>query len=892
MNKATSKLLENQAQMPDMVGVIRLYVHGNLEREYPLGAKPLVIGRSTECDVILPNSAISRRHAKVIAGDSVAVVKDLGSAHGIQVDGQAIQEYELRSRDQFSILQYQFKFTSAADYKMEQESQADHATATIGAFGPKSGDPVNSAGSVPPGDYYGAPGGVRPPIDGSTFLAEVLAVAREKWRLIAAFMVAALIGGLLHGFLAVPMFDTNAQVQVESKIREVGGPFLDFENSQRVSDALVDEVEVLRSRTVLGEAVDNLGLSIKASPSYFPFVGSAIARTRSGDDIVAEPLFGSSEFAWSSESIVVESMDIPSGYLRQQFKIIAGNNGTYEVVDADGNALARGRVGELLSGWLPSDEPSSLFISELRANRGVVFKLTKIPSMVAIENLRNALRITDGGISSSIIRLSLSGPEPEKIAKTVDEIITVYVQQTVERQTEEAVRTLQFVEQQIPRAMENMEAAEARLNDLRLQRGSVDLPSDTQVVLDKIVRLEAQVSELQWSRAQLIERFTPQHPRVRSLDAQLRNLQQNLAGAESQVVQLPTTQREVLSISREVAVASGLYLSLVNRAQELQVVSAYAATTGNARVVDYAILPLLPFRPNKQFLLVIYLMLGLLLSAGFILFQRELHNVVRDPELIEARLNLPIYATLTHSSHQETLGNQDPGSGTPLLAAASPTDSAIEGMRSLRTSLQFAFVNSHNNVLLITGPTARIGKTFISSNLAAVLAASGRSVVVIDADLRRGTLHGQFNLSREPGLADVIGGGIELDDVIHKTELEGLHVVSAGAIPPNPSELLMHERFVSQLQVLSTQFDHVIIDSPPVLAVTDPALISRLAGVVLLVVKSGTHPMREIEQSVKQLMRVGANLKGVVFNDMPLSSGNVYGYRSYVEYTRSPSTTR
>jgi tyrosine-protein kinase Etk/Wzc len=221
-----------------------------------------------------------------------------------------------------------------------------------------------------------------------------------------------------------------------------------------------------------------------------------------------------------------------------------------------------------------------------------------------------------------------------------------------------------------------------------------------------------------------------------------------------------------------------------------------------------------------------------------------------------------------------------------ILATAKSRDEAIEGLRSLRTSLQFAFVNADNNILLITGPTPGVGKTFVASNLAVVLAASGRSVVVVDADLRKGRLHEQFNLSREPGLADCIGGDLNIENVTYETDVDGLFVVTAGAIPPNPSELLMHKRFGSLLQGLAKHFDHVIVDSPPVLAVTDPALISRLAGVVLLVVKSGVHPMREIEQSVKRLVRVGANLKGVVFNDMPLSAGTGYRYGSYFDHVR------
>ena len=380
----------------------------------------------------------------------------------------------------------------------------------------------------------------------------------------------------------------------------------------------------------------------------------------------------------------------------------------------------------------------------------------------------------------------------------------------------------------------------------------------------------------------MIERFTPQHPRVQSVDAQIADLNSELALAEADVRQLPTTEREILSVSREVAVASDMYVNLVNRAQELQVVTAFAATRGNVRVVDYASAPLAPYRPNRSLITMLYLFMGALLAGGIILFQRQIKDTVRDPEIIEARLDLPIYATVCHSTFQASIDNKSPDSG--VLAVANPTDLAIEGMRSLRTSLQFAFVNAANNILLITGPTARIGKTFVSTNLAAVLASSGRSVVVVDADLRRGSVHEQFALQREPGLADVIAGDLTIEDVTVKSNVDGLHVVPACAIPPNPSELLMHDHFVDLMKDLAAAYDHVIIDSPPVLAVTDAAVLSHLAGVVLLVAKCGAHSLREIEQSVKQLTRVGANLRGVVFNDMPAYSGHAYGQHTYGVY--------
>lgn len=862
--------------------VVQVYLHGKPKGEYPLGTKPLLIGRAPQSDIILADSSISRRHAKLFVRNGQIIIRDLGSAHGIIVNGTRVDEYELATGDEFSIVHYRMKIVGPGEQLVE--SNVPRGVLSARPAPPPADVPVSGpAAEVPAAMDVGS----------ALKVSDLLAAVMENWRLLAASAVVAILVGFFHGSVTPPAYETNASVQVEPKVREIGGPFTDFENSRRVNDALADQFEVLQSRAVLGPVVDNLGLAIRARPTYFPDfgagfglpkVGAAIARRRGEPGYVADSLFGLDRFAWSGERLTVETMEVPDDYHWATFTVVANGGERFAVRDGDGVILAEGRVGEELVDWLPSPEPSRLTVATLDANPGAEFRLTKVPRLAAISDLRSSLIYSSAGPESSIVRLGLAGGNPDRIAMIVNEVLRVYVDKNVEMQSQDATRTLQFVQQQIPIAQEKMEIAEARLNELRLQRGSVDLGSDTRVVLDKIVRLEREISTLESERTVLIERFMPEHPRIRALDSQMGRLRQELSETESAVKELPTTEREVLSLSREVSVASELYLSLVNRAQELQVVSAYAATTGNVRVVDYATPPLFPFAPNKQFMIMLYLMLGLGLSGGWVLFKRQLRNAVVDPDLIEARTGLPIYATLPHSDQQKSLAKRAGTEKFTLLANHDPADPAIEGMRSLRTSLQFAFVNSENNILLITGPTAGVGKTFVASNLAAVLANSGRSVVVVDADMRRGTLHEQFGIDRGPGLADAIGGDAELRDITHETNVEGLYVVTAGSLPPNPSELLMHGRFHAQLADLATRFDHVIIDSPPVLAVTDPALLTRQAGVVLLVLKSGVHPMREIEQTTKRLVRVGANLKGIVFNDMPTSSGSIYAYGSNYVY--------
>jgi tyrosine-protein kinase Etk/Wzc len=270
---------------------------------------------------------------------------------------------------------------------------------------------------------------------------------------------------------------------------------------------------------------------------------------------------------------------------------------------------------------------------------------------------------------------------------------------------------------------------------------------------------------------------------------------------------------------------------------------------------------------------------------------RALSGGVEDPGLIEKQINLPVYATITHSKRQEKIFKQLQSleAKQAILAIDSPQDVAIESLRSLRTALHFGMLDVKNNCILISGPSPTIGKSFICVNLAVVLTSNDKKVLLIDGDMRRGHLHKYLGMKRENGLSDFISGEIPIGQAMHQTTIKGLVLIPTGTLPPNPAELLLHKRFANCISVATPRFDHIIIDSPPILAVTDATIIGQMAGATLLVLKSGSHPMREIEQSVKRLHQAGVNLRGVLINDISLRSQR-YGdgkYNYYYSYEKN-----
>ena len=652
-------------------------------------------------------------------------------------------------------------------------------------------------------------------------------------------------------------------LQVEEKKAGLGN--LDINELFEGDTSISAEIEILRSRSVLGDVVDNLKLDIIVKPSYLPIVGAALARRYDPEN---------------RASIQVDRLDVPSDLVGAQLTLIAKESGHYELFGPDANQLLDGVVGQTAGLHLSGMAPLTIFVAELTADPGDEFLLQRRSRLHSIAGLQEALRISEKGRNSGILAIILEGENPEDVSRQVNEIANMYVRKNVERNSAEAEKTLSFLGAQLPIVKQNMETAEVTLNTYRLEKGSVDLPLETQGILATIVEVEAQRNQLKQERDKVIQGFTPAHPMVIALDKQIQRLAGELGSLNARVKDLPNTQQEVLRLFRDVQVNTELYMSLLNTTQELRVVR--GGTVGNVRVVDFAVPRYRPIKPKKTLILLLSLMLGGFLGVVGALVRKALSGGVEDPDLVEKQLGIPVYANVGHSKQQDRLfKNMKAGEVAHcVLAIANDEDASIESIRNLRTMLHFGTMDVKNNVILIVGPSPTVGKSFISVNLAAVLASANKQVLLIDGDLRKGHLHHYLGLKRGRGLSEIVSGRIKIGEAIHITSINGMDLIPTGKLPPNPAELLLHERFAECLNVLSPRYDHIIIDSAPILAVTDASIIGQLAGATLMVLKGGAHPMREIEQSAKRLQQAGVNLRGVLFNDMDVLNRR-YGAGKY-----------
>lgn len=717
-------------------------------------------------------------------------------------------------------------------------------------------------------------------------LGELLAVLLGgKWWVVGIAAVALLLGGF-YAWTAPRMYPADALVQVEQAQRGLSSMFSEELGSMLGEEApTAAEIELLQSRLVIGRVVDDLKLFIAAEPERFPVIGEAFARGWRAEEgqPFRSPFLGFDSYAWGGETIAVTQLDVPESLLGQTLTIIARPDGYYDLIGPDGEGLAReGRVAEEFS---PETRYGklTLFVQSLEARPGTRFKLLRKHRHHVISALKSDLSITEQGRQSGILSISSVAKSPEAAAARVNRLVEAYQRQNVERRSEEADQTLQFVRGQLPEIREELRAAETELNAFRSERGSANITKETEIILQQNVELEQNKLALQQQRQEALRRFTTDHPVVESLDAQMRRLDGELEQVSGQVRNLPETQRELLRLMRDVEVSTQLYTSLLNTAQELQV--ARAGTVGNVRIVDRAVEPLQPSSPRVGLILALSLMMGLMLGVIFIFLRRALQRGVLEPGQVEREVGLSTYASIPFSPLERRMNKlrlRGRKQGSGLLAVDNPQDVCTEALRSLRTALHFALMDAPNRIIAFTGPSPELGKSFVSLNFGAVLAEAGQRVLVIDLDLRRGHMHKVLGLGRAPGITDCVAGRADLADAIHKNpDQSNFFFLASGTLPPNPSELLMSDRFQRLLEQLQQRFDYIIIDTPPVLAVTDAAIIGRLAGTTLMVLKEGAHPVPVLRDSLQRLRQAGVAVRGVVFNMVGRTPGRYGGQYSY-----------
>ncbi|PSW28741.1 tyrosine-protein kinase [Photobacterium phosphoreum] len=692
-----------------------------------------------------------------------------------------------------------------------------------------------------------------------------------KWYILGITALFSIVG-IIVASLSTPIYKADALIQVEQKqtggisalVSSNMGEMFDQESSSSTESAIIG------SRMVLGETVDDLALTTVVTPNYLPYVGKGLARLRHQQiSINVSHFVIPDNMRTASVTLVITEID--------------SNNftkGRYEVTNAQGNILFKGKTGQWSEG-----HGYRLYVTDLNGKANDSFTITKRARYSAIQQLKANLTISEIGKQTGILELTFTGENPAEIEKIVNSISQNYLMQNIDRNSAEAEKSLAFLDQQLPKVKAKLTLAEDKLNDYRSKNDSVDLDLEAKSKLEAMVQLDGQLNELVFKESEVSQRFTQEHPMYIALQDKRGILNDEKKRLEKQIQKLPETQRAVLRLMRDVQVSQQIYLQMLNKSQELSIVK--AGTVGNVRILDKSQDYFSPIAPKKSLIVASFTVVGFMLVVtvilGFALFKRR----IESPADIEA-IGLPVYASIPLSNDQVVLDKKQKrthGVHKKLLSEVNPADLSIEALRSLRTSLHFAMMEAKNNILMISGPSPSVGKTFVTANIAAIIANAGHRVLVIDADMRKGRMGYQFSKSQKLGLSDYLSGQKTIAEVIKHPAIDNLDYISRGDIPPNPSELLMHPRFNALMEWAAEHYDMVLIDTPPLLAVTDAAIVGAHAGTTLLVGRFGENTVREVEITKQRFEQNGIEVKGFILNGVlhKASSyyGGNYGYYNY-----------
>ncbi len=615
---------------------------------------------------------------------------------------------------------------------------------------------------------------------------------------------------------------------------------------------------------------------------------------------------------------------------------------SYVVKELGGNRIGAGKNNIPLQ-----VDKFRLLLTNMKGKSGDSFQLTLQSLDEIAGGIVGSVSAGEVGTATGIIRLSVRNPNPARARDIANTLAQVYAEQNTLFKGEEARKSIEFIEEQMKVTRAALEDAEhqvqqyksssrifgleaattaivTQLTDLDKQKATLALQkklaeqsrlslkqtmASGKVLLPSVMQddplsgvLVERISELEIQKKILRLEKSEQHPAVRAIQTQIDEVMQKLRSSydaslkgidrdgqelEKQVAKLegklgglPDVERQLANLTRVAAVNVNIYTYLLQKHEEFRI--AKAAMVSNIQIIDVAKLPRSSVFPNRKKNILLGFLMGLMVGGGLAFFVDFLDDTLKDAEEVRYALGMPILATIPYIA-QDPVEDEDTPS---ILTFRSPKNAISEAFRSLRTSVHFSAISTDKKVILITSSFPGEGKTTIISNLAVTLAQAGSRVLIVDCDMRRPSLHKIFKKLKVPGLSEILAGDSSVEEALIVTPINGLDFIPAGTSPPNPSELLSSQQFQDLLNQFKLTYDHVLLDAPPVLAVTDAPLLTTAADLMILVLETERVPLKTAQRTMEMLDMVKAPIAGVVLNDKT-GQAQRYGYYGNKYYSYS-----
>ncbi|WP_201607411.1 polysaccharide biosynthesis tyrosine autokinase [Psychrobacter okhotskensis] len=727
-------------------------------------------------------------------------------------------------------------------------------------------------------------------------LMALLLVLLKGWKVVVFFAVLGLLIGILYSRYVNPTFKSDALIQIEENsqgIAALGESISELVGSE--ASKAQTEAELIRSRMILEPVVNLLHLRIQLTDPNVGYIDK-IKNDRTDTQInTAEGVSLDTE----SGQVQISQFNVSQAYLNQPFTLTRSATG---FVLTNGFDEFKGQIGQPHK-FKGVDGQIHITVNEL-PTESYPINISKQSVKATTDAINTALSVVEKGKQTGIIQLSMTGANQQQVTAVLNEIVLSYVNQNQSRGSEETTKTISFMETQIPTLKKRLEDSEAIFNEFRKKYGTIDVGKEAELLLGENSQIDAQLNELKLKKADLTTYYTEEHPLVIQINEQLAVLNGRKQEIDNTIAGLPEIQREFLQLSEDTAINREIYLTLLKNYEQLKIVK--AGQIGFARIIDLPISTFKAIAPKKLQIMILAMLLGTMLGAMLVLLKNLLRNVVKDPERLEAKTGVPVIATIPRSPLLSRL-SKSKKSADRMLAHVDHNSLSYEAIKSLRTNLMFGMPREgltaqSAKVILITGESPGVGKSFISANLSEVFAQLNKKILVIDADMRLGELHKMFNMSQYNGLADYLmqdnsqltqvaniqkGNAVSnlgIADFIHPTAMDHIDFIPRGKHPHNPASLLMNDNFGQLMAELKSQYDYIIIDSPPVLAASDAMVLGQYADKVLMVTRYDDSIEGQLVYAVKQMTKSNIQVDGIILNDVQQGLMSKYSYHYNYAY--------
>lgn len=738
---------------------------------------------------------------------------------------------------------------------------------------------------------------------------------RRRW-IVAGTLATVLTAVALYTWTKVPVWQASALIRIDDP-RRSSVTAVDLITALQRGSEIETEMHILSTRPILADAVDRLDLHF---------------RVLEPRDVPRHLIFERIEFGRQTpkaryairregDAPRLRSLPVDGEGVRLEVALRPGEplevpGGSFAV--ASGAGRAAGLPGEL--------------------------RVETVPFTEAVEALQKELEVMRPDRRANIVRVSYQGTDRELVRQVPDAIAAGFIAERQRVQKTEVRSTVAFLQEQSELLRSQLEAAERELQAFRQGQQIVALGTEAEAQVQRLAELQTQRTQLAAerqalanlidgidaaagerpdyrrlaafptflrnqaiadilqqltaatrSRIQLLGQLTQEHPDVVALDLQidalegqlgeigrnyLQSLNDQIASLDAvltrfgaELEEIPAKEVQFARLERQTKLLAELYTLLQTRLKEAEIAEAVDDPT--VRIVEASVLSSDPVSPRPARNMALAGILGLLLGVGLAFVRDYFDNRVHSTEDVEGEFGVPAIGRIPTLP----LANGRPRGDEALVTLQAGPSVGAEAFRILRTNVRYVRDGIGAREIVVTSPGPREGKSLTAANLAVAFAQQGIRTVLVDADMRRSVQHLQFGLPREPGLSDVLAGGAELD-AVRATETPGLAVLPAGAPVPNPAELLGSRRLAELFAELRDRFEAIVIDSPPMLAVTDASVLGRNAEGVVLVVRAEQTDRDAVLHALAQLRQVGATVLGLVVNDT--RADGAYGYyRAY-----------